>query len=518
MILHNKRGLKGKETTPVALVASFMNALFNIEKEYSRKEVFTLLENGRKRTYRLHHLTNADLQTATILLKVCNIRGVIEQTNPHSIYQVLQEYYEQPISMSQFYASMKKFKLHQLFRISHHRYSNLYTYHLNHFINEASEKIGFYVALSPVVFTKTFSKLSIANKKLFYSIYIQQGEKTDERSSSIERRLFTDKEDVQFSGLCNFLHRQDHFHIKKLLSELTQKKMDNGIPLFKKAQLVKRGKYYHKGIFFIHPVFFPLPEDKHSFHENIPLMISHKRKASFIKKCLEEWGLGELVVIEQKRPFQTMVKLFKNCNDKVIRAALYQLYLFQQENGRYPEDLYSFLHTEIRNKTLALIIDCAYRTNIYPFIAPQASGYIRREREYEFASKLSSYSLRVIESAFTLALPELMNLYTVPPEFELGLSDYTHEEMLNELKGIDTVRFYALKLKKNVMDYKALEKKAVKKVQVEKSEMNFDRYRFMEWMLEQVDKIKRIEFVVHVDQDYKVEEYLLEKIFPFITK
>lgn len=514
MILQNKRGLRGKETTPVALVASFMNEVFNIEKEYQKRELFTIIENGEKRMHLLHHLTNADLQTATILLKVCNLQGVIEQTNPHSIYHLLREHYEAPISISQFYTSLKKFILHQLIKPSYNKYSNLYTYRLNHYLNPRTGKIGYYVALTPFVFTRAFSKISIAKKKLFYSVYLQQGEKTNVKKDAIERRLLTDKEDVQYSGLSRFLHRHDVFHIKKILDELASIPMFEGAPLFQTAKLVKRGREYHKAILFIHPKFFPESQYKYNMHEYIPVTVSYKRKANFIKKLIEEWGIGELLVLDQGRLFMQIINIFKGCSYRVIRYALHQLKLYQQENGYYPDDICQFIAVEIRNKSLAMIIDIAQRTEVYPFIAPEANGYLRREREYEFASKLSSYPLKLIEQACKLARPYLLESFTLPSEHGLGLGDYSIEASLNELGGIDVVRFYALKQKKNRIDYAQLEERAAKKYESEKNSSAFAKKDFIDWMLQEVDTIARREYILCVPENFKLEEYILMEIIP----
>lgn len=514
MILQNKRGLRGKETTPVALVASFMNEVFNIEKEYQKRELFTIIENGEKRMHLLHHLTNADLQTATILLKVCNLQGVIEQTNPHSIYHLLREHYEAPISMSQFYTSLKKFILNQLIKPSYNKYSNLYTYRLNHYLNPHTSKIGYYVALTPFVFTKAFSKISIAKKKLFYSVYLQQGEKADVKKDAIERRLLTDKEDVQYSGLSVFLHRHDIFHIKKILEELASTPMLEGAPLFETAKLVKRGREYHKAILFIHPKFFPESQYKYNMHEYIPVTVSYKRKANFIKKLVEEWGIGELLILDQGRLFMQMINIFKGCSYRVIRYALYQLKLYHKENGYYPNDVRQFLATEIRNKLLAMIIDIAQKTEVYPFIAPEANGYLRREREYEFASRLSSYPLKLIEQACKLALPTLLDSFTLPSEHELDLGHYSYEASLNELRGIDVVRFYALKQKKNRIDYARLEDRAAMNYEAEKNLSTFVRTEFIDWMLQEVDKIERIEYILCIPENFKLEEYILKEIIP----
>ncbi|MDP5276089.1 hypothetical protein [Chengkuizengella axinellae] len=513
MILKNKMGLKGQETKPVALVRSFLNSIFDIEKSYGCKETYTIIENGKPKEHLLHHVTNADLQLATILLKFSNTKGEIYQTKPHSIYSMLIEYYEKPISLSQFYSSMKKFKLHAIIEEIKNEHTGLYNYKLNHFLNTEKNKIDFYVPLSPIVFTKAFYELSLPKKKLFYSVYLQQG---GEKGKEIQRNLYSNKDSVQFSGLCNFLHRKDPYLIRKLLEEMSEP-VYNGIPIFEKAKLVKEGKAYHKAIISIHPDLLVQKSEDTEYNDRIPVPVVYRRKANFIKKLLEGWGISEFVSLHDGYDFANLVRILKNYGYKVIRYAVYQLKKFVDDHVRFPGNVVEFILKEVRNKTQAVIVDIAVKTKVADYINPELNKTKRKYREWEFSSNLSYYGVKAIESSCKAALPLLKEKFGKPAKAHLKVNDYTFDIRLNDkdIYGFELVRQTAHRYLKDLRTYSELEYEAAERYIEQKNRGGFKQKTFIKEMLEQVHKLPSIEIVPVIPEDFKLEDFLVQN---FIAK
>ncbi len=104
------------------------------------------------------------------------------------------------------------------------------------------KKANPYVYISPVVFTKAFFKLSVASKKLFLDIAMQQHTET-----TLKRSL--DKQDergnkTHFGGMYRFLHKKYPHQIRAVIDELTTALPCTGNPLFKICKMQKRGKAY----------------------------------------------------------------------------------------------------------------------------------------------------------------------------------------------------------------------------------------------------------------------------------
>lgn len=515
-ILKNKKGLKGEETTPVALPYSFMNAVFNIEKEYNSDETFTIIKDGVPRLQKLHHLNNADIQVATILLKACfTSNGKLTDVTRYSIYQSLLEHYEKPIQPAAFYTSLEKFKLHGIITETKVEHSGRYNYQLNHYVDSATSKIGMYVALPPLVFTEEFDALDLAHKKLFYSVYISQNE---DPNKIIERSMETEKENVQFSGLYNFLHRKDPYQIRMILKDLLTKTVQ-GKPLFSHAELVKDGKRYHKALFRVNSEIIPTKEEKSvDLHEPIPLRMVYRRKANFIQRLLEEWNLGELVSYHNSKFFYDLIHILKNHGYRVIRHAIYQLKKFFDEYCRLPADIIQFINTVVRNKTQASIMSAAAKIGVVDFIAPIQERGDRKNREFEFASNLSRNRLgiRQIENMFSLALPVLKERYGRPAVEHLSESDYgVPSNEKKPLQGdlfqvIYVARKSAFRLMKHPRLYNELESTVIDVYYEEHGDNGFDRSEFAEWVLRQVEELPEVDIAPVVPLDFKLEDFIVQ--------
>ncbi|MFC5449143.1 hypothetical protein ACFPOG_12795 [Paenibacillus aestuarii] len=516
-ILKNKKGIKGEETAPVVCPYDFMNAVFNIEKKYGSNEKFTIIKDGVPRHHLLHHLNNADLQLATILLKTCNTNGKITQVSRYSIYESLVEHYENPIQAAAFYTSIEKFKLHGIITETKTEHTGKYNYQLNPYLNPETGKIGMFVALPSLVFTKEFdANLDIAQKKLFYSVYIQQNEKY-KPADPIVRNLHTHKENVQFSGLYNFLHRKDPYQVRMVLDGLLET-LVQGKPLFSRAQMLKSGKAYYKAEFLINPEIFPSKEEKGiPLHEPIPVRLVYPRKSNFIRKLLAEWKISELVLFhKQGKSFLDLVHILKNQGYRVIRHAIYQIKKFFDETNRLPADFVKFIEKEIRSKTLSSVMSAACKMGVVDFIAPIQNTEERKNREFDFASSLSRHHIgvRKIEKMFAMALPLLKELYGRPAIEHLALTDYrvSYPALLEIELGqvVNLARVKALKSNKHPRHYVALEENAVDVYHRELRD-GIDFRDYSEWFLREVEKLPEIEIVPVLPLDFKLEDFIVQK-------
>lgn len=514
-ILKNKRGLRGEETTPVVCPYSFMNAVFNIEKKYGTDETFTIIKDGKPRNHLLHHLTNADLQLAITLLKTSNTNGRLSQPLArYNIYESLVDYFEKPIQSAAFYASFEKFKQHGLITETKSEHTGKHIYALNHYLDPETNKIGMYVTLPTLVFTEEFEeKFDVAHKKLFYSVYISQNEKYTE--APIKRNLNTDKDDIQFAGLYQFLHRKEPYQIRMILEELLTTEVQ-GVPLLSKAELLKDGRTYYQARLLINPGVFPKKEEKGGeLHEPIPARLVYPRKANFIKKLLDEWKIGELVSYRNGKVFFDLIHILKNHGYRIIRYALYQIKKFYDEHARFPADIVQFIKNEVRTKTESSVISAACKMGVVDFITPLDGKVSRKDREFEFASSLSRYpiGIRQIEKMFALALPALKDAFGQPADV-LRRSFYgiDHETMLEgDLGKVVTVaRSSAYRLKKNPRLYNELEKNIVE-IYLHEHQDGIDFSPFAEWAIRQVEELPAIEMVPVVPYDFKLEEFIVQR-------
>ncbi|PEW52383.1 hypothetical protein CN443_30940, partial [Bacillus cereus] len=141
---------------------------------FSRRAMSTLAEKTARK-HKLYGIMNADLEVFLYLHKKCFTNGVIPNVTIHMMWEDYKQYKEEfaYIQHSQFYIALKKLSLHNIISIEN-GIDGRYTIKLTHFLNEETEKANPYVYISPVVFTKAFFKLSVAAKKLFLDIAMQQ--------------------------------------------------------------------------------------------------------------------------------------------------------------------------------------------------------------------------------------------------------------------------------------------------------------------------------------------------------
>ncbi|MGM8216855.1 hypothetical protein ACLIA0_15085 [Bacillaceae bacterium W0354] len=520
MILQNERGLKGLETQPVIITDAFFNALCNIEKNFNSNETFTVINSENPREYNLNYVTHADLQVMTILFKVSfPQKGTINYVKRHAIYRKLKEYFEEPISVSQFYASFKKFELHNLISVSYMKELDLYNIQINHYLNQDTGKIGYFGVFSPVIFTKAFHSLSIGQKKLFYSFVIQQGN----AERPIERMLKGEHEHIRFSGLQTFLHRKDNYHIRLMLEEL-KKPIYKGKSLFKQADLVKEKKSDLERKKFVKARFeidsswlVHYKQGQVEYHDPIEVPFVYPKHTSFIERLLNKLGIAELVRLNDGLDFKQMVRFLKNYSFRVIRHAIYHLKNFVDKNKSFPRHILKFLISETRQITEAQLLDIVRKANLDSFIAPNLKGEEKNRREFEFASAVSYYGPKALKVACKNAWPRLKALYMAPPEEKLTLKDYSGYPLLNRINGIEVVRKHAFRRRVDTIAYENLESTLARQYREQIEAGKVDSKYFITHMLEKVDQLPILKYVPDVTEEFKLENFLVKRqLFPII--
>ncbi|MED0677704.1 hypothetical protein ABEV55_19265 [Aneurinibacillus thermoaerophilus] len=497
-ILANLRGKKGQSTEPIVVVRSFMNALFDIEKDYHTDEKYTVTGREAKKEYLLHHLTNADLQVAIILQKVCNTRGYIRNVLPYTIYKKLEEYFEEPISESQFYASLTKLTHHHLIEIKKVAGSPKSDVILHHYAENG--KTNSFVLMHPIVFTAAFNRLELAKKKLFFSVYLQQNS-----GKPIERLIQSNddtEKSVQYSGLSRFLHR-DSSHIQAICKELTSEKINGKAPLFEQATVVKIRGRVHKVVLSIHPSYFA-PKKKGEYHDIITPVLIYPRKASVFTSMLDKLGIGEIAALEGGTVLATLMDILKICSARVIQYVAKRLKEFYENHGKLPEHIVAFVKKEIRNRTRATILGTIYKYQLDRFVAPYAKSIAEHyEKEDTLVSTLSAFGYRAIEKACKAASRMLYAHYTKPAVSNVTIDLYNLSSGLHTWKDITAIRYYAYYHRKDPSKYVQLELEAAKKYNYLGSQ------DLKEWMFARIDELPTIENMPAVPHNFKLEEYLL---------
>ena len=506
MILSNKRGLSGKDTTNVMIPFSTFNALCNIEANFDSNETYTMVKQGKERQRHLYHITNSDLQTFLTLHKICSpVKGTIHHVRKHTIYKKLDEYFEKPISIGEFYNSMDKFVQLDLISMIYDKATNLYTYQINHYQNKDTKKPGYFGIVSAVVFTEAFHKLTIGQKKLFVSLAIQNNSNKPRPFIRNFKEASNDK--IQYN-LKSFLHRQDSYHIKQMIEEL-QTTSYKETPFIKSAKYIKKGKRLEQVELLLHEEWLKDRETS-ALHDMITPVQSYSKKSLFLRKVLRELGLNELATINDGLDFLQLLKMFRSEGYRMIRYILNQIKDFVSTHGQFPAHIISFVSKRIRVKREASISDVAQKTGIDKWIAPKLTGEDKAHREGEFYSFMSRYSMSEIKDGFNKAKEHLKLLYGKPFKEIVRFNHYhchhsNQTDKINQSPYIHVLRSYAFNNQLDPDDYAAFELYAYNKIkQTDKTEIN----KLMDTLLSELDNLNSVDIVPDTPEQWSLEYYL----------
>ncbi|WP_342047241.1 hypothetical protein [Bacillus sp. OTU530] len=445
LLVKNKRSLKGLETNAVLVSReSWVHLLESMEEDYYkakrlsspayikhlpyeerqihksmfRVDAFSLpskFGTAQPKSYLLHGVTNAVIDVFIMLHKLCNTNGIIRDVTIHQLYEEYLTYKEWDASIShmQFYVAMEKLRLHQVISTTKNMYGR-YTIEICHFMNQETKKPNYYASIHPVVFTYDFFKLSVAAKKLFLDICIQQGTRPELARMLSEETLQGQK--AYMGGLFQFLHKKHLHQIQGVLKELTTPLPSLNIPLFEKCMLVKEySRKFNKLIVSVNKQLRSANESSNAetYRNWLRPKAIYKRKAAFIEKSLQELHLGDLAI-----HMNQFINVLKHTCHMQTREVLRRLRMLIAGNGQ-PDNLEVVLHKLVRKAFHHRVLDVAAKTGIYSLITHNVKASMAEEALFQFGNRYSMHSVRSIKKLFTAAQEVLQQKYMVPLQEEM---------------------------------------------------------------------------------------------------
>ncbi|OLR27699.1 hypothetical protein [Bacillus cereus] len=540
-ILKNNRSLNGKTTTPVIvtikswqkLVAALEDKYYSFKdtyldevvksmsyeekiadedgfiqqarpsfslktnKSFNQESIFDKT-NGRK--HKLYGITNADLEVFLFLHKKCNTYGEISHASIHMLWEDYKNYKEAfaHIHHSQFYVALKKLSLHDIISIKH-EYSGKYKIILNDFINKETNKANAYTFISPVVFTKEFFELSIAAKKLFIDVAIQQ-----KRETTLKRSLFKVDEQgnsTHFGGMYRYLHKKYPHQIHTVLEELKTKLSVTGSPLFKIGKLEKgkkNKKQYTTLYLSVHPDFLCMKEEGTDYRDPFTTRDTYKRKVKFIENLLFEMNIAEFT-----KDVNQFINVLKYSCHRQIRQVIRGLREMIDRQEEYPKNLVYTLSKLLKQSSQYRVLDTAAKTGIYPLITHNVPKHEQEESIFKFGNHFAIYSLRNVQKLFHKAHDLLHAKYAIPVTIDAYQRNYMkyQEESL--------FRKYAYEQGVNINAYTALEIEIRELLKSSGHRGTNMPSNIREIFIEKIDRLPKEELrVIAVPEDFNLTLFL----------
>ncbi|WP_440604617.1 hypothetical protein [Bacillus sp. GB_SG_008] len=449
---------------------------------FSRRTISTVTQvMGRK--HKLYGITNADLEVFLYLHKKCYTNGVIPNVTVHMLWEDYKQYKEELayIQHSQFYIALKKLSLHNIISIEN-ELDGRYTIKLTDFMNPETEKANPYVYISPVVFTKEFFEMSVAAKKLFLDIAMQQHSET-----TLKRSL--DKQDergnkTHFGGMYRFLHKKYPHQIRAVMTEITTALSCTGTPLFKICKLekgVKNKKRYTTLYVSLHNDFLCAKEaGEVQYRDPFVPKVTYARKARFIESVLQEMNIGEFA-----RDMNKFIHILKYTCHRQIRSVVRGLRDMVDRNEEYPTKLVYTLKKLLNQTSQYQILDTAAKEGIYPLITQHVPKEQKEQAVFDFGLHFSMYSLRSIKSLFRKTHELLKQKFAVPVTEESYHRNYLkyQEETL--------FRKYAYEQGTNLHAYVALEIEMRELLKTRGHKERSIPSDVREWFIEKIDTLPK---------------------------
>lgn len=511
--LTNKRSLdQGLLTTPVRLSVTFMQSLFDIELQYDSGLIYRV-GGDKTREYHLHHLTQSDVQLAIILQKCCNTAGRFHDlTALSNVYDKITEYFEEPVCLSQFYASMTKFRTLGLLRVDHDQSFQTYSMELNHYRNEETDRIGNHMKAHPFIFSKAFTRLSLREQKLFLSLYIQQGVNPDKIESTFRCFVPTKSEHVQYQDLQRFLHTNTSY-VRHAITRLAEEKLFDKAPLFSKAFYLKEGKNFSKVFILVNPALHvhPLDED---CHDPIQPRTAYKRKANLLQRELEKVGLGDLVAYKQGSEFNKVVRVLRKVSVGVVKFVVKSIHERFIMKEAYPHQLVPLVYDAVRDRTKARLLALANQHGLYRLISPSWEEEEKDSRHNEFTTALGHLSEEQAKFLFERLAPKLRERFMAPPSSKQHR--YLYDDRLTWLPGIEVIRKQAKRSYKDPEDYFRMEQEYGHRYTLIRSNYQSESLTYQKAVrslvddfLEDVEKLPTLTLAPAVDVNFRLENEIL---------
>lgn len=492
IFLQNGKNLL-EPTKPVVMSYRFMQALFEIEKNYMDKdEKFRFRTNGNGRL--MNHLTKADLQLATTLQVCFATDGKLEFVNKHLIYKKLKELYERGCNKDQFYAAFDKLVLHGLIIQKKDEYTGDYHFTLQHYIEPHSGKIGRLVLMHPIIFSSAFTHRQLSDQKLFYYAVLQQGNP----KIALEWNL-TD-------GLNKFTHLQEVYQTKQLLSRMVKNSLIKSLPpLFSSTSVVPNALGGYKAVFSVSKEYLiEYKPGTGSYHEVIPARKGHRRLIKMMKDRLLQLGIGEFEIFKNGSCFLQLASLLKKKGEVYIRYVLTRIKELHQEYGIFPEHIIPYIKDELRSKAMIIMLDIAKKTDVFDYIAADKAEDKQR-RLYEFSEAMSGLSSDAFRRLCKETAPILRKKFSKPPEWYKPL--YAKVHWLEEYLDIEMLRSWAWSKEKDPESYRALETVAWTKIRNNESKL-----KVRNWLLHEIESLSTRRPVPELPIGFKLEQWLLQQL------
>ncbi|PEU37496.1 hypothetical protein CN535_22615, partial [Bacillus pseudomycoides] len=375
-----------------------------------------------------------------------------------------------------------------------------YTIKLTHFMNEETEKANSYVYISPVVFTKAFFELSVAAKKLFLDIAMQQHSET-----TLKRSL--DKQDergntTHFGGMYRFLHKKYPHQIRAVMTELTTALPCTGTPLFKICKLqkgVKNKKRYTTLYLSLHTDFLCTKEaGEVQYRDPFTPKVTYARKARFIESVLQELNIGEFA-----QDMNKFIHVLKYTCHRQIRIVIRGLRDMIDRNEEYPSKLVYTLKKLLNQTSQYQILDTAAKEGIYPLIGQHVPKEKKEQAVFDFGLHFSMYSLRNIKKLFRKTYELLKSKFAVPVTEESYHRNYLkyQEETL--------FRKYAYEQGANLNAYMALEIEIRELLKTRGHKDRFIPSDVRELFIEKIDRLPKEKLrVIEVPDEFNLITFM----------
>lgn len=491
----------------VAVSASFLINLFNLEKDYNDGQTFTIVKNGKIRERYLSKVTRTDIITTIFLYATCNTNGCISDTTIHNLYKSRIHLFAVPISYSEFKHSLKKFEVQGLIDVRENMYTGRSTIQLNHFKQE-NGKLERYVILHPIVFTETFLTQSIDYWKL-YLIALLQIQKSKQGLGffrKFDNKLSLDQEHTDFykSGLKQLLHKQENSDVRRVIDQLMTIQYE-GKPLFTrvpgKEVIKKRGRAFDVVHMKIHDDFI-VQDDKGNYRLPLKQPERYKKVATLIDDLLykaNSLDLKELLLDYDGKLLNDLLYILKGRSKTHITYAIETLIEYWKDTKQLPSDLQQFVLSLVKRKSEAQYMKIAKEEGIYAYLAHRKTGEELEEAREQFLSTMSFHSKRIFKVMCRETKPLLDKFFSTE---EFTEKDYEGSADLNHLKGIDLVRQIACKKKIDPVAYQALENQALEWLESETED------GIVSMILNELEPLKRAQTVPALPWKFDLAQYM----------
>ena len=534
-VIGNVRSLKGHATTAVPVTRKSWEALLHAMElpYYKYKDTYldeaianltyeeritqsewvecakpSFSHQNKGRRHKLYGVTNAVLEVFIYLHKKCNTNGVIRNATTHLLWENYKTYKEGLafIGHSQFYIALEKLRLHRIIEVEKNWYGRT-TIKFPHFKNEETGKANFFTYVSPVVFTKEFFQLSVAAKKLFLDISMQQTSPRTFRRSL--ERFDEGGNSTYMGGMYRLLHKKFPHQIQEVIEELSTPLKCTGTPLFSICKMEKGNKNKRKYTTLslsLHTDIICTKEGEATVYYRDPLQPkqTYQRKARFIMQVLEELNIGEF-----SKEIDQFIHLLKHVSHRQIREVLRGLRALIDRQEGYPTKLIYTIKKLLNQASQYRVMDLAAKEGLYPLITQHLPPEKQEQALFDFSTQFATDSIQRLRILFKRASALLKNTYAVP------VSQASYHRHYIKYQEERLFRDYAYNQGVSIDAYLTLEVKVRELLKSRGHKKPYIPSDIREFFIEQIDRLPQEKMrVIEPPRDFCLVPFLrsLEKL------